>query len=210
MSRDHSLSQDLTEIFAAGEGDVTLRELLAKTDHKSFGFFFVLLGLPIALPATPPGLSTPFGFLLGALALQVVLGRDTPWLPPQLLDRKMKRGSQKFIGWMTKVLRFFERLLRPRLSFLYHDKVFRYFLGPVALLSAVVLSFPFPLTNSLPALAIFLIGLGMLEEDGLAGLAGVVVAMAGLALGVALVFFLVRFGPQGYEMMVNWLRGLRG
>ena len=80
----------------------------------------------------------------------------------------------------------------------------------MALLSAAVLLLPFPLTNSLPALAIFLIGLGMLEEDGLAGLAGVLVAIAGLALGAALVFFLVRFGPQGYEMLVNWLRGLRG
>ena len=40
---------------------VTLSELLLIAEERTFGFLFVLLSLPSALPIPAPGYSIPFG-----------------------------------------------------------------------------------------------------------------------------------------------------
>jgi hypothetical protein len=53
-----------------------------------------------------------------------------------------------------------------------------YVIGLICLLLAIVLTLPVPLGNMLPALAISLLALGVLERDGLWVLAGFAAAIA--------------------------------
>jgi hypothetical protein len=92
-----------------------------------------------------------------------------------------------------------ERLLRPRWTFLLGWNGER-LVGFVCLILAIVLSLPIPLGNILPSIAISILGLAVVEKDGLAAALGyimalvsfVVVAAVLIALAEAFVFFLAR------------------
>ena len=78
-----------------------------------------------------------------------------------------------------------ERMLRPRLSWLARPPL-EYAIGAVCLVLALVLVLPIPLGNVLPAVAISLLALAIVERDGLWVLAGLGVALvsAGVVSGV--------------------------
>ena len=65
-------------------------------------------------------------------------------------------------------------------------------LGALCLVLAVVLVLPIPLGNILPALAICLIALGVLERDGLWVVIGILVALLSLVLVAGVVYALVK------------------
>jgi hypothetical protein len=84
-----------------------------------------------------------------------------------------------------------EKLLRPRVSALALPPV-EYGVGLVCLLLAIVLVLPIPLGNMLPALAISLLALGLLERDGFAISAGLLAAAASSVVVSGVVFGLVK------------------
>ncbi len=65
-------------------------------------------------------------------------------------------------------------------------------LGALALILAVVVTLPIPLGNMLPAFAICLIALGVLERDGLWAGLGVVVGLAALLLSATVVYGILK------------------
>lgn len=199
------LSENITQVFLSEQGDLTVRDILNRSEHRGFGFLFVILSLPVALPFTPPGLSTPFAALIGLLACQMMARREHPWFPDWVMRRRVKSGDNRFMRAMRKWAEFFERFLRPRAQWLYRGHVFRWILGPIILLAAAAMSLPFPGTNSIPAIAICLIGLGLIEEDGAFGLFGALIGLAGLALATTVVVLIILYGPQGIEMIKSWL-----
>ena len=67
-----------------------------------------------------------------------------------------------------------------------------YLIGMVCLVLAIVLVLPVPLGNMLPALAISLLALGVLERDGLWILAGLAAAVASAIVVSGVVFALVK------------------
>lgn len=171
------LSEDLAAIFADADQGVTIRSLLEKMDHRSFGFLLVVLPLPTALPFTPPGFTIPFGVLLIGLGLQMVIGRHSPWMPGWVLDRKLASGkSRKMFAALPKFLAKFEKLVKPRFPALNSEFVHRLG-GLFIVLAALAMMVPFPVTNSICAIAIFLVGLGSLEDDGLACLVGYILCV---------------------------------
>ena len=72
-----------------------------------------------------------------------------------------------------------ERLLRPRLTGLLSWTGER-LIGVTILVLAIVLTLPIPFGNFLPAFAIAIIGLAMVEKDGVAVLVGLSVGAASL------------------------------
>ena len=67
-----------------------------------------------------------------------------------------------------------------------------YLVGGVCLLLSLIVFLPIPLGNMLPALAICLLALGILERDGLWVLAGLLGAAAGVALVWGVLYALLR------------------
>jgi hypothetical protein len=206
------LSAEVEQIFEAEDGAVvTFREILDRISVKSFGVLLPLLALPSALPLPAPGYSTPFGIALVFLAVQVIARREYPWFPERVLRKTIRaRGNRRLVSLMVRFLQFFEALVRPRFRFVYTNPVMYRALGVVMLLCGASMCIFIPLTNTVPAMGIFLIGIGMIEEDGLAALAGVAVAVVGLALSAAAIGAVLYFGSGGAELVKEYIKGLLG
>lgn len=217
------LSVTIQGIFGDVDGVITLRQVLDRLDVRSFGILLAILSLPSALPVPAPGYSVPFGVALIFLGVQMVLDRDYPWFPERLLKREIKvKKDSKLVNSMTKFAAFFERFIKPRLGFVYGTHGFRRLLGAVVLACGISMCIPVPLTNTAPALGIFLIGLGSLEEDGLVGIGGIGVAIAGLLLAatvIGLILYLTYWAAgtgsemsiaEVEEMVKGFIKGLLG
>jgi hypothetical protein len=167
----------LPDAFAGNT--VRLRELLAALGDRGMASALLLTTLPQLLPL-PLGLSNLLSLPILVVAVQMALGRTQPWLPGWLLDRSLHRQRlDQACNRVTPLLRRTETLICPRLRLLWSSWGIR-LTGLSCLTIALVLLAPLPLTGWLPAWALLLVGVGMLERDGL-------VLLAGLALGAAAV-----------------------
>jgi hypothetical protein len=95
-----------------------------------------------------------------------------------------------------------ERLLRPRLTVLLSWTGER-LIGLAILILALVLFLPIPFANWLPACAIAIIGLAIVEKDGLAVLVGLAVGVASLTVAAAVVIGLVKAFLLLFSGMLN-------
>jgi len=171
-------------------GKVTLEEILTLAGERAFGFLFVLLSLPSALPIPAPGYSVPFGIVLFFLAVQLLSGATQPWLPPRFAHRSVElsqiQGVLKAgLPWLKRV----EVLTRPRMSGICHRRPGRLVIGLAIALMAISMMIPIPLTNTLPAIGIFITGFGLLDEDGFISLMGLVVCVMGATLTTSVLIF---------------------
>ena len=170
-----SLSAELEAQFLAEDGPETfsLEDVLALAGELTFGFLFVLLSLPSALPVPAPGYSVPFGILLAWLAVQMALGKNQPWLPKVWRSRSI--GRERLSGLINAALpwlRKLEILSRPRLVPVCRSPWGRLILGGAVTLMGLSMIAPIPGTNTLPAMGIFVVGLGLVDDDGAIALLG--------------------------------------
>jgi hypothetical protein len=169
---------------------ITVGDLLASLGDRALAALLFVFAFPNVLPV-PPGTSAVLGAPLVVLAAQLALGRP-PWLPAFIARRSLARADfaalvRRITPWLVRA----ERLLRPRLTALTRTPV-EYALGVVCLLLALLLTLPIPLGNMLPALAICLLALGILEHDGLWVLAGLATALAAAVLVSGVVFAMAK------------------
>ncbi len=206
------LSKDIKSIFEHdGSTVVTVETILERVSSKSFGILLVILALPSALPVPAPGYSVPFGIVLILLGTQMAAARATPWFPERVLRRTIKvKEDSKALDAMVKFLAFFEVFVRPRLRFVFTTGLFYRALGCMVTLCGISMCIPVPLTNTAPAFGVFLIGLGTLEEDGLAGLAGLAASIAGIALSITVLVLIAYFGMEGVDMVKDFIKGMLG
>lgn len=176
---------------------VAIRDLLEAPEDRAIGALMFVFAVPNVLPM-PPGVSAILGAPLVFLSAQLMLGRR-PWLPAVIAGRSLSREDfatlmRRVVPWLVKA----ERLLRPRASWLARPPM-EYLVGLACLLLAVVLVLPIPLGNSLPALAISLLALGVLERDGFWIIAGGGMCIVAATVVSGIVFVLV----QGAVLMLT-------
>jgi hypothetical protein len=157
---------------------VTLGHLIAAFGERSFGFALILFAIPNTVPV--PGLGTIFGMPLMLIGAQMALGRAAPWLPRAMGERGMETASfVRMVALAEPRLRKVEAILRPRLTFLFSPLMER-MIGVFVMLCSVSIMLPFPGSNFPPAIALILISLAVMAEDGVVLLAGVLLGAAGL------------------------------
>lgn len=182
---------------------VNLSQVLALAGERVFGFLFVVLSLPSALPLPAPGYSVPFGILLLLLAIQLIVGAKSPWLPPRLANHpialKQIQGVLKAgIPWLKRI----EAIARPRLSYVCTSISGRVVVGCAIALMAISMMIPIPGTNTLPAMGIFVTGFGLLEDDGAISLVGLVLCVLGAIFSTSILIALFIGGAS----LLDWLR----
>jgi hypothetical protein len=180
----HALAQD------TDRERVSVGDLLAAMEGRALGALLFLFAFPNVLP-TPPGTSTILGAPLIFLAAQLALGMS-PWLPAVIASRSMSRADfatlvRRIGPWLARI----DGLLRPRLALLALPPM-EYLVGLVCLLLSLVLVLPIPLGNVLPALAISLLALGILESDGLWIMIGLAAAAVATVVVSGVVFAIVK------------------
>lgn len=203
------LSVELQRYFFEEErpGKITLTEILQLAGERVFGFLFVILALPSALPVPAPGYSTPFGFVLFLLALQLISGRKLPWLPAKISNHPMELNQvQGVIKAGLPWLRRIEMITRPRLSYICTSLPGRVTMGIAIALMGISMMIPIPGTNTLPAMGIFVTGFGLIEDDGAISLAGLVLCLMGGILSASILIALLVGGTSLLDLIKGWLR----
>jgi hypothetical protein len=184
---------------------VTLADILDLSGERTFGFLFVLLALPSALPIPAPGYSIPFGVVMFVLAMQLILGRQRPWLPKSWKEKgfgmtHIQPVVKKGVPWLKRI----EVLSRPRLTPVCTSYPGRVVIGVAIALMSVCMMIPIPGTNTLPAIGIFVTGFGLLDDDGFISLAGLTIcALAGSVVSVILFT-----GVHGASAAIKFILGL--
>jgi len=180
---------DQLERWLSGDGDKTLGGLIELFQEKSFAILFVLLlGVP-ALPLPTGGATHVFEIVAVLLALELIAGREEIWLPQRW--RKLELAGEKqqrFIAALMKAIRWLERFSRPRLRFLFDRRLSNIVFGLLVIAGSVgaFLAPPFTGLDTLPALGVVLLSLGVLLEDFVVVVVALLVGIAGVVLEVLL------------------------
>ena len=180
--------------FAAShtEPRISLGALRDALGDRGFGVLLFIFALPNLVPVNIPLLSAVLGLPLVLLAAQLSYGRHKPWFPDWLTDQTFSR--QGFAAIVTRALPALERaerLLQPRLTILLSWTGER-LIGIAILVLALILTLPIPFANWLPAFAIAIIGLAIVEKDGVAVLAGLAVGVGSVIVAAAVVIGLIK------------------
>jgi hypothetical protein len=161
------------------DGSVTLGEIATKLRGKGLVFLSLICVLPFMQPIPIPGLSTLLGFVILLQGIGLALA-GRPFLTQKMKDIQLPadrvasfvRGAKKvfpWVGWMVRVRG--QEWVRHRGT--------QIVAGFTLTLLSLFLSLPLPLpsSNFLPAIGIFLICLGILEDDFLLVVLGVTYAI---------------------------------
>ena len=180
---------DQLERWLGGDGEKTLGSLIALFEDKSFAIVFVLLlGVP-ALPLPTGGATHVFEIIAMLLALELIAGREEIWLPRRWRGLELAGDrQQRFVTALMKAIRRLERLSRPRLRFLFGHRLSNVVFGLLVVggSAAAFLAPPFTGLDTLPALGVVLLSLGVLLEDFLVVVAALLVGVAGVMLEIVL------------------------
>lgn len=201
----YSLSQDLQQVLdSKASEDYELGEFINASGDKAFGVALLILSLPSALPIPATGISTPLGIAMFFIGLQMLMGRNTLWLPEFVLKRRISHAlAEKMVGGLNWCLQKFEVFVRPRFGWL-SSRGGHMSVGLLVCLLSLVMQMPIPLTNTLPAAVIFVLAVCQMEDDGLLGifasLLGTVVVLAYIV-GFTLIAIL---GMQGFRELLDY------
>ena len=178
-----------------GGAAMSVRDIVRTLGDRAFALLVALLGLPNCIPMVPP-IPLVCGVVLLVIAAQMVVGRRSPWMPRQLLDRAIPKADvgtavRRAMPWVERL----ERVSRPRLSVFENGLTVRA-VGLVLVALALGLLVAAPIVGQIPlGIAVCLIGLGLVERDGIVVLAGVTIG--GLGMGLALGFVLAIVASVG-------------
>lgn len=173
-------SELLRRLGAVQAERLSVEEVMAALGDRSCGWVILMLALPALV--LPPGFAALAGLPLLLVAVQLLFGRHSPWLPRFVRQRSFGRdGRNRFFAKVTPLVARAERSLRPRLDRMLTPFSLRLLAGGAVVMS-LVLILPVPFAHSCAALAMAAFGAALVERDGAAVLAGWVLAAASLAL----------------------------
>jgi hypothetical protein len=196
-----ALLDDLVESFPADR--VSVGELVDRLDSRAHGVLLLVLALPMCVPNVP-GISTIFGVLMMAPAIQLVFGSRRLWLPRRARDwsidcAALRKTLRVAIPPLTRV----EYLIRPRWSGLTRFPV-TILVGLQTLLMAFILILPIPFANWPPGMTVAMTALALLQRDGVLMLLTIPAAIA----SVASVYLGTRVGLAVINGAIEWLQNL--
>jgi hypothetical protein len=177
------------ERWLVGDGKKTLGSLIELFEAKAFAIVFVvLLGVP-ALPLPTGGATHVFEIIAILLALELIAGRDRIWLPRRWCELELAGPrQQRFLNALMRMIRKLERISRPRLRFLFGHRLSGFVFGVLVVggSAGAFLAPPFTGLDTLPALGVVLLSLGVLLEDFLVVIVAILVGAAGVLLEIVL------------------------
>jgi hypothetical protein len=182
-ARYQRTSEVLSEFARSRTGDrVSIGEIAESLGDRGLGVVIAIFALPNVLPSTIPFGNVLTGIPVILFAGQLLLGMERLTLPDFLARRSISTDLLKtWTPRVTKLLAWFEALLRPRMARVTSPE-WEQAIGALCMALSIVSTLPIPFGHQLPALGIMLIGLGLIERDGLALLVGSLIGLTGIAL----------------------------
>lgn len=150
--------------------------------------FALLMALP-ALPLPTGGATHVLEVVTMLLALQLIAGRREIWLPGRWKRMELSGGARsKVITALLRRIRWLERFSRPRGQWLFGHRLTGVVFGLVVLALTITafLAPPFSGLDTLPAIGVVLLALGILMTDVVVAGIGVVVGALGIVVVIGL------------------------
>lgn len=197
-----------SEVFLAlktvGEAErISLAQLTQTLGDRAFGLLVLIFALPNIIPMIP-GVSTVSGVVIGLVGLQMMVGRHAPWLPAAIGDKTLPRAQlaamvDRTVGWVAKL----ERVARPRWSFMTRG-LGHVALGAMFVLLGGILALPLSwIGNFPPGVALVVLSIGLLEEDGMLVALGHAIGIFATVLVLALVIALVAAAMASFGWLTS-------
>jgi hypothetical protein len=167
----------------------TLGNLGAAFGQKSFAVTILLLMFLPALPLPTGGVTHIFEVIAALLAIQMVAGRSSIWLPDRWRQRQLGGlATDKAIPLISRWIRRLEKISHPRGALLLQRRISRRLIGLSLIATSItaLIAPPFSGLDTLPAIAAVVICLGVILEDFALVLAGIAVEAAGTLLIVTI------------------------
>jgi hypothetical protein len=195
------LHQRLQQAADALTGErVRLAQLAEVHGSATQGTLLVLLSVPCMLPV--PGVGSVLGLGLAMLAWALWCGRVAGQLPPRVAALELSTPwARRVLGLLARFYAMADRCARARLVHLAEPRPGSWQAAKAGLM-AVLIVLPIPFGNVLPALALMLLGLGLVFRDGVAVLLSSLLATAAVLCTVGLV---VACWVWGVAPLMRWL-----
>ena len=178
---------------------VSLAEIDAGLGDRGLGVLMAVFAVPNIFPSTVPFGNVLTGVPVILLAVHLMLGWRQLVLPEFLARRSIGAQTLKsFAPRLASMLARVEPLLKPRLAAVSSPAAERV-IGVIALVLSILSALPIPFGHMVPALALMVIGLGLIEHDGAAILLGAALGLAGAVL-FGLVVFGLAHGLNHFEL----------
>lgn len=152
------------------EEEITLGEIVEHFRNRGFGPLLLVPALISILPTGAiPGVPAVCALLIILICVQLLFGKNHPWLPSRLRDfsfskRKFEKGYRK----ARPFSRQFDRLLKRRLEFLTRETGSRIVALIAILLALIMIPLELvPFACAVPGLSIGLFAIGLSARDGL-------------------------------------------
>jgi hypothetical protein len=193
-----AISQRLTKLAEDVEGDAaTMDWIMAQLHERAFGLFLLVLALPCCIPflyGVPQIVALPLMFI----SVQMLFGREAPWLPRKLGARSVSKAALTDLArragpWLRRI----EAVSRPRFAPLTRRPLDQVVGLALVLFSASILV-PLPGTNTVPGIAVVIVAMGLLQRDG-------ILVVLGAILGTAWIATLVFAGATLASLIRGWL-----
>lgn len=184
----HTFSQQL-QGWLSSKDNKTLASLEKVFQERSFAIIVLVLMAFPALPIPTGGITHVFELIVMLLALEMMAGRRTMWLPKRWRQKPLGHTLQgKFIPYLIRRISWLEKFSRPRLKALMQSRHFARFAGLAFMMLALgaFLSPPFSGLDTLPALGAVIIALSLILGDVVVFVAGLIVGSIGIGLVIAL------------------------
>lgn len=185
-------------------GGVTLGEIRDLIGREGLMLLTAFLTIIFLVPVSIPGVSTVFGGGILLLSISRLFSRPL-WLPQTIGRRKV--STEKLRGGMERGLRAFqrlERISRPhRMPWLMRSRFANAINNFGLILGAVLLMAPFgliPFSNTLPAIGILFLAIGILQRDGVCILLGHLSNIA------SIIYFSLLIGGGAVALRELWER----
>lgn len=155
---------------AEGRDRVALQRVVDAIGRRSFGPLLLVAGLLAVSPLSGiPGVATSVGMLVMIIAVQLLMGRESFWLPQWLLNRSISKRHFDFaVRFLHEPARVADRHFRPRLEVLTRHGGL-YIIAVVCVI--VGLSTPpmelTPFAITIAGLVFSMLGLAIIAHDGL-------------------------------------------
>jgi len=149
---------------------------------------FIPMFIPIPMP---PPIPLICAFLLIGIAVQICLGYRSPWVPAivrnrSLAQKDVKAATAKAIPLLLRL----ERISQPRLQWFGHERA-------MVAIGALIMTLSFGLLTAAPfigqipwGLAVCLVGLGLIERDGMLVIAAIALGALGAVLSASFIYAL--------------------
>lgn len=178
----------------------TIGGLTNVTAEKSFAVLFMVMMSVSALPVPTGGFTTILEIITILVALQLVFGRETVWLPQFWMNRPLgKPMTQHALPYLIRKIAWIEKYSRPRLNGLLSHRESLRFIGLIVILFTLgsFIAPPFSGLDTLPAIGVLVVSLGLLLEDIVIFFMGIVVGVIGIGLEIALSSLII----QGFQRL---------